>query len=94
MEVLAPPVRGLPWRRLALAFAVAGVSDVLSVWAELFLPLQWGLDLATAFILFLLLGRRWAILPGLVAEAIPGLAIFPAWVLVVLSVYAVDKKPK
>ena len=80
--------------RLALAFAVAAVSDVLSFWGELFLPLQWGLDLATAFVLFLLLGRRWAILPGLVAEAIPGLAVFPAWVLVVLSVCALDgKKP-
>jgi hypothetical protein len=71
------------WKRLALAVAVAAVSDVLAFFVELILPLQWALDIATAFLLFLILGRRWAILPALVAEAIPGLGIFPAWILVV-----------
>ncbi|HET8945854.1 MAG TPA: hypothetical protein VFQ07_02630 [Candidatus Polarisedimenticolia bacterium] len=72
--------------RLAAAFAVAAASDFLSAWLEIVLPLQWGLDLLTAGILFLILGRQWLILPGLVAEAIPGLAIFPSWVLVVASI--------
>ncbi len=51
---------------------------------------------ATAFALFLILGRRWALLPGLVAEAIPGMGIFPVWVLVVLSIIIYDevKKPR
>ena len=71
---------------LAAAFAVAVVSDVLSVWLEFVPPVQWGLDLVTALLLFLLLGRQWIILPALVAEAIPGAAVFPAWVLVVVSV--------
>jgi hypothetical protein len=53
---------------------------------EIVLPLQWGLDLLTAGILFLILGRQWLILPGLIAEAIPGLAFFPSWVLVVGSI--------
>jgi hypothetical protein len=52
--------------------------------------MQWVIDLATAFLLFLILGRRWAILPGLVAEAIPGMGIFPVWVLVVLSMIVYD----
>jgi hypothetical protein len=41
------------------------------------------------------LGRRWALLPGLAAEAIPGLGMFPFWVLVVLSIAIYDgiKKP-
>src|SRR5713226_6708272 len=73
-------------KRFALAFAVAAVSDVLSFWTELAPPLQWTVDLITASLLFLILGRQWAILPGLVAEAIPGLAAFPVWVLVVLSI--------
>ena len=77
--------------RFAAAFAVAAVSDALSIWTEIVLPLQWLLDLATAGLLFLILGRRWALLPGLVAEAIPGVAMFPVWVLVVLSIIAHDE---
>lgn len=72
--------------RLATAMAIAVVSDVASVWLELIPPVQWALDLATAGLLFLILGRQWAILPALVAEAVPGLAAFPAWVLVVASI--------
>ena len=72
--------------RLATAFAIAAVSDVLSVWLELVPPVQWVLDVVTALLLFLMLGRQWAILPALVAEAIPGLALMPAWVLVVGSI--------
>ena len=78
------------WKRLAMAFAVAAVSDVLSYAIALVLPLQWALDMATAFLLFLILGRRWAILPGLIAEAIPGMGVFPVWVLVVLSIILYD----
>ena len=77
-------------QRLAAAFAVAALSDILSFGLEFVLPLQWALDFVTAFLLFLILGRRWAILPGLVAEAIPGLGVFPVWVLVVLSIFLFD----
>jgi hypothetical protein len=73
-------------KRLAAAFAVAAISDVLSVWLEFAPPLQWAVDIATAGLLFLILGRQWLILPGLIAEAIPGLAVFPFWVLVVGSI--------
>ena len=73
-------------KRLAAAFAVAVVSDILSAWLEFVPPLQWTLDILTAGLLFLILGRQWAILPALVAEAIPSLAVFPFWVLVVVSV--------
>jgi hypothetical protein len=79
-------------KRFAIAFAVAAASDVLTLWTELILPLQWTLDLVTAVLLFLILGRRWEILPGLVVEAIPGLAAFPVWVLVVLWIAVYKKK--
>jgi hypothetical protein len=82
--------------KMAIAFGVAAVSDVLSIWLTFSPPFQWALDLATAFILFLILGRRWALLPGLIAEAIPGMGVFPVWVLVVLSIIIYDgiKKPQ
>ncbi len=73
-------------KRLALAFAVAAISDALSFWLVIALPVQWAVDLVTALLLFLLLGRKWAILPGLIAEAVPGLNIFPFWLLVVVSI--------
>ena len=73
-----------------MAFVVAAVSDFISFWISLVVPVQWAVDLGTALLLFLILGRRWAILPGLIFEAIPGLASFPAWILVVLSIFVYD----
>ena len=99
--VLTPAETPSPLQRhtrakMAMAFGIAAVSDVLSIWLTFAPPFQWALDLATAFALFLILGRRWALLPGLIAEAIPGMGIFPWWVLVVLSVILYDgiKKPQ
>lgn len=81
--------------QMAIAFGVAAVSDVLSIWLTFAPPFQWAIDLGTAFILFLIFGRRWVLLPGLVMEAIPGMGVFPWWVLVVLSIILYDgiKKP-
>ena len=52
--------------------------------------MQWVIDLGTALLLFLILGRRWAILPGLIAEAIPGIGVLPVWILVVISIIVYD----
>jgi hypothetical protein len=79
------------WKRFLAAFVLAAISDVVSFFTEFVPPLQWVVDGATALLLFLILGRRWAILPGLVAEAIPGMGIFPVWVLVVLSILLYDE---
>jgi hypothetical protein len=73
-------------KRLIAAFAVATVSDILSAAFEFVPPIQWALDIITAATLFFILGRQWVILPALVAEAIPGLAVFPFWLLVVGSI--------
>jgi hypothetical protein len=83
-EEQAPPTNRK--KRLVAAFVVAAISDVCSAWLEFVPPLQWTLDVVTAGLLFLFLGRQWLILPGLIAEAIPGLALFPFWVLVVGSI--------
>jgi hypothetical protein len=80
--------------RFAIAFGVAAVSDAVSLSTEFVPPVQWAVDLTTAALLFLILGRRWAILPGLIAEAIPGMAAFPVWILVVVSILLYDHTGK
>jgi hypothetical protein len=47
---------------------------------------QWVADVVTALVLFVVLGRQWILLPGLIMEAIPGLYVLPFWVLVVGAV--------
>jgi hypothetical protein len=80
----------LSYPRLFLALGLAAASDAISFWTVLLPPVQWAIDLATAVLLYIVLGRRWALLPGLIAEAIPGMGVFPVWVLVVLSIFLYD----
>ena len=70
-------------KRLALAFVMAGISDAIGAFLTPLPPIAWTLDLATALLLFMVLGRQWLLLPGLALEAIPGLGILPFWLLVV-----------
>jgi hypothetical protein len=70
-------------KRLALAFAIAGISDAIGAFATPLPPLVWVVDLGTALLLFIVLGRQWLLLPGLALEAIPGLGVLPFWLLVV-----------
>jgi hypothetical protein len=94
--VAAEPVKGYSRSKLAIAFGLAAVSDVISIGITFAPPLQIALDMATAFALFWIFGKRWALLPGFIAEAIPGMGVFPVWVLVVLSIALYDgfKKPQ
>jgi len=73
-------------RRLALAFALAALADGLSIFLTFTPPVQWAADLVTAILLFMVLGWQWILLPGLIMEAIPGLYVFPFWMLVVGAV--------
>jgi len=73
-------------KRLALAFTMAALADGLSFFLTLTPPVQWAVDLVTAIVLFVVLGWQWILLPGLIMEAIPGLYVFPFWVLVVGAV--------
>lgn len=74
---------GLTKERLAVAFAIAGISDALSAFTAFAPPLDWVVDFITAVLLFIVLGWHWMLLPGLVMEAMPGVGVFPFWVLVV-----------
>jgi len=82
---------GVSNKRWLAALALALVSDVISFGDALFPALQIGVDLATALLLATLLGWNWALATALVAEAIPGLAAFPTWVMVVAALGALDK---
>ena len=77
--------------RFVVALGIAAVSDLASLWTEFVPPVQWVVDLVTAGLLFLVLGRRWALLPGLLLEAIPGKGVVPFWVLVVISLFVYDE---
>jgi hypothetical protein len=79
---LLPTPRG----RLVLAFVLAALADGLSFFWALTPPVQWVADLVTAIALFIVLGWQWILLPGLILEAIPGVYIFPFWLLVVAAV--------
>jgi hypothetical protein len=79
---------GAKRRRLVAAFVVAAISDALSFGLTFVPPIQWGIDLLTAVLLFVLLGRQWVILPALIIEAVPAVAVFPLWILVVGSIAA------
>jgi len=79
--------------RLALAFVIAGLSDTIGAFASLAPPIAWALDVVTAALLFIVLGWQWLLLPGLVLEAIPGVGVFPFWLLV-LGAIAVLGTPR
>jgi len=70
-------------KRLALAFAIAAISDAIGAFVTPLPPIGWVSDLGTALLLFMVLGRQWLLLPGLALEAIPGLGVLPFWLLVV-----------
>lgn len=70
-EVEAPPATTVrprfSKRRLAVAFGIAAVSDVLSALLTFAPPAEWTVDFATAVLLFMVLGWHWVLLPGLVS---------------------------
>ena len=70
-------------KQLTLAFVIAGISDAIGAFITPLPPIGWVMDLATALLLFMVLGRQWLLLPGLALEAIPGLGVLPFWLLVV-----------
>jgi hypothetical protein len=78
-----PKILKFSKKRLALAFAIAGISDAIGAFATPLPPIVWAVDLGTALLLFMVLGRQWLLLPGLALEAIPGLGALPFWLLVV-----------
>ena len=78
---------------MALAFCVAAMSDAASIVIEAIPALiwtMWIIDGATVFALLIILGFHWQFMPALVAEAIPGLALFPSWMAAVIAIVAMS----
>jgi len=81
-----------------VAVAVAGASDLARVvFAPAFMegagsPLDIGLDAATALVILLLVGFKWRLAIALAAELVPGVALFPSWTAVVLSLPSSETK--
>jgi hypothetical protein len=77
---------------LRLAWLIAIIADALQIVAfPLFAeggvsPMDTALDLVVAVIMTRLLGWHWAFLPTMLAEAIPGLDLFPTWTAAVFYV--------
>ncbi len=76
------------WR---VALILAALSDALSFGLAVTGPFQVAGDLVTAVALFAILGFRWPLFIPLVTEAIPAVALFPAWILFVASMAALEK---
>lgn len=79
-----------PRWRWALLFAL--VSDILGFAFTFTPPVYWIIDVVTVLVLFVVIGFKWALLPALVVEVIPGLQLFPAWTLVVLALAGTKNK--
>jgi hypothetical protein len=69
------------WRqpRWRAALILALLSDAASFGLAVAGPFQVAGDLVTALALFAVLGFRWPLFIPLVSEAIPAVALFPAW---------------
>ena len=78
-----PKILKFSKKQLALAFAIAAISDSTGAFVTPLPPIMWVVDFGTALLLFMVLGWQWLLLPGLALEAIPGVGVFPLWLLVV-----------
>jgi len=78
-----PKIPKFSKKQLVIAFAIAAISDAIGALATPLPPIVWVVDVVTALLLFMVLGWQWLLLPGLALEAIPGVGVFPLWLLVV-----------
>ena len=78
--------------RIALAMLVAvGADTVLAPVGELIVIFA---DIAVAVVLALILGWSWPLAAALVLECIPGVGMFPSWVLAVTGIALVGRSRK
>ena len=78
--------------RIALAMLVAvGADTVLAPVGELIVIFA---DIAVAVVLALILGWSWPLAAALVLECIPGVGLFPSWVLAVTGIALVGRSRK
>jgi hypothetical protein len=72
------------------AMILGAISDAISFGLAFSGPFEVAADLITAVALFAILGFRWPLFIPLVVEAIPGVAVFPTWVVAIAAMAAAD----
>src|SRR4051812_48172126 len=78
-------------RQKAAALWVAGLVDFIQMPGFAFFgegfasPFQDALDILTAIVLVAICGFRWQFILAFGLELVPGLALFPSWTMVVLT---------
>jgi hypothetical protein len=88
---VAQPRRGLSRRRKAVALAIAAAADAAQLaLAPVFgegagSPFEDALDAGVALALLGVVGFQWRLVAAFAAELVPGMALFPSWTAVVLS---------
>ncbi len=83
-EQAKSPPHGITAWRFVLAFCVAVAADTVGLLFGEALVVVF--DVVVALILLFVLGFNWILIPALLAEAIPGVGLFPTWALAVLAV--------
>lgn len=77
--------------RFAIALVIAVLADTVG------LPFgEFGVvvfDVFVALLLTICLGPRWLILVACIAEAIPGVGLFPCWAAAVPTIWYLNRKP-
>lgn len=72
--------------RLAIAFAIAAVADLVG-WVFSFAPpVGFVVDAVIALLIWVALGRPLVLIPVFIVESIPGLNFIPLWSLVVIGI--------
>lgn len=84
------------WLRIVLALGIAIASDVFSFLTSSLIitfPAVLAVDVVTATLVWLALGRPLLILPILAAEAIPGVGTLPLWTVAVVLISIFGRIP-
>jgi hypothetical protein len=76
-------------------FVVSLLIGALADWLEVMFPFAWlPIDCVTAALFFMLWGLRWETALVLVPELIPGLNMFPSWVLLAFYLGQKNRPPQ
>lgn len=98
MAEIAPqiPLSRPSWGRIALALAIALVSDGFSFFTSALViaePIVIAVDLVTAIAIWAALGAPMVLLAAFIAEAIPGVGMIPIWSAVVVALAFTGRLP-
>jgi hypothetical protein len=99
IPILRPLHPAISWRRKRAALAFTVLMDVVQ-WCLVLVtvegaasPVEWFLDILTAFVLVCICGLKWQFILGFAVELIPGLDLFPTWTALMLTIPSTTTPP-